>query len=52
MIHGAHVLIFSKDAQADRAFFRDVLKYPPADADQGWLIFALPPAELFGRRMP
>ena len=46
MIHGAHVIIYSKDADADRAFFRDVLKYPSADAGHGWLIFALPPAEV------
>jgi hypothetical protein len=46
MIHGAHVIIYSKDAEADRAFFRDVLKYPFADAGHGWLIFALPPAEV------
>jgi hypothetical protein len=46
MIHGAHVIMYSKDAEADRAFFRDVLKYPSADAGHGWLIFALPPAEI------
>ena len=46
MIHGAHVILYSRDADADRAFFRDVLKYPFADAGHGWLIFALPPAEL------
>jgi hypothetical protein len=46
MIHGAHVILYSKDANADRAFFRDVLKYPFADAGHGWLIFALPPAEV------
>ena len=46
MIHGAHVIVYSKDAEADRAFFRDVLKYPFADAGHGWLIFALPPAEV------
>ncbi len=46
MIHGAHVIVFSKDAEADRAFFRDVLRYPFADAGHGWLIFALPPAEV------
>lgn len=46
MIHGAHVIVYSKDAEADRAFFRDVLKYPFADAGHGWLIFALPPAEI------
>jgi len=46
MITGAHVLIFSKDPEADRAFFRDVLKFPAVDAGEGWLIFALPPAEV------
>jgi hypothetical protein len=46
MIHGAHAIIYSADADADRAFFRDVLKYRFADAGHGWLIFALPPAEL------
>jgi catechol 2,3-dioxygenase-like lactoylglutathione lyase family enzyme len=46
MIFGAHVVVYSKDAQADRAFFRDVLGYASVDAGHGWLIFALPPAEL------
>jgi catechol 2,3-dioxygenase-like lactoylglutathione lyase family enzyme len=46
MIHGAHVIIYSRDADADRAFFRDVLEYPFVDAGHGWLIFALPPAEV------
>jgi len=46
MIRGAHVVLYSTDAEADRAFFRDVLDYPSVDAGQGWLIFALPPAEL------
>jgi len=46
MIHGAHVIIYSKDAEADRAFLRDVLKYKSVDAGHGWLIFALPPAEV------
>ena len=46
MINGAHVIIYSKDAEADRAFFRDELKYDHADAGHGWLIFALPPAEV------
>jgi hypothetical protein len=46
MIHGAHVIIYSKDSEADRAFFRDVLNYTSVDAGHGWLIFALPPAEL------
>ncbi len=46
MINGAHVIIYSKDADADRAFFRDVLKFPNVDVGHGWLIFALPPAEV------
>jgi len=46
MIHGAHVLLYSKDADADRAFFADVLKFRSVDAGRGWLIFALPPAEV------
>jgi hypothetical protein len=46
MLHGAHVILSSTNAEADRAFFRDVLKYPFADAGHGWLIFALPPAEV------
>jgi len=46
MTYGAHVIIYSKDADADRAFFRDVLQYKSVDAGHGWLIFALPPAEV------
>ena len=46
MISGAHVLIYSSDPDADRAFFRDVLRFPSVDVGQGWLIFALPPAEV------
>jgi hypothetical protein len=45
MINGAHVVIYSKNPQADRSFFRDVLKFPFADAGQEWPIFALPAAE-------
>jgi catechol 2,3-dioxygenase-like lactoylglutathione lyase family enzyme len=45
MIHGAHVIIYSKDAEADRAVFRDVLGFKSVDAGHGWLIFKLPPAE-------
>ncbi len=44
MINGAHVIVHSKDPESDRAFFRDVLKFPAVDAGHGWLIFALPPA--------
>ena len=46
MIKAAHVIIYRKDAEADRVFFRDVLGYPYADAGHGWLIFQLPPAEV------
>src|SRR5437016_10664376 len=46
MINGVHGIIFSKDAEALRAFFRDVLGFESVDAGGGWLIFALPPAEL------
>jgi catechol 2,3-dioxygenase-like lactoylglutathione lyase family enzyme len=45
MISGVHIILYSKDAEADRAFFRDVLQFPSVDAGHGWLIFALPPAE-------
>ena len=45
MISGAHVILYSKNAEADRAFFRDVLGFKSVDAGHGWLIFALPPAE-------
>jgi catechol 2,3-dioxygenase-like lactoylglutathione lyase family enzyme len=46
MINGAHFLFYSKDPEADRAFFRDVLKFRFVDAGHGWLIFALPSAEV------
>lgn len=45
MIFGAHVILYSKNAEADRAFFRDVLGFKSVDAGHGWLIFALPPGE-------
>jgi predicted enzyme related to lactoylglutathione lyase len=45
MIIGTHFLLYSKDPEADRAFFRDVLGFPHVDAGQGWLIFAMSPAE-------
>src|ERR1700683_4435912 len=45
MITGAHIVIYTKDAEADRAFFRDVLKLSSVDAGHGWLIFAMPPLE-------
>jgi hypothetical protein len=46
MISGVHVMIFSKDAEADRAFLRDVVGIDSIDAGHGWMIFKLPPAEL------
>ena len=46
MISGVHAVIFSKDAEGLRAFLRDVLEFSSIDAGGGWLIFALPPAEL------
>ncbi|MFI9063822.1 VOC family protein [Streptomyces sp. NPDC053429] len=46
MINGAHVILYSHDAEADRAFIRDVLGFPGVDAGGGWLIFGLPPSEL------
>jgi len=45
MISGAHVIVYSKDAEADRVFFREVLGFKSVDIGHGWLIFALPPAE-------
>jgi catechol 2,3-dioxygenase-like lactoylglutathione lyase family enzyme len=45
MISGAHMIVYSKDAEADRAFFRDILGFASVDAGHGWLIFAMPPAE-------
>ncbi|WP_370945899.1 VOC family protein [Amycolatopsis sp. cg5] len=46
MITGAHVILYSNDADADRAFIKDVLGYPHIDAGGGWLLFKLPPAEV------
>jgi catechol 2,3-dioxygenase-like lactoylglutathione lyase family enzyme len=46
MITGAHAIVYTKDADAVRAFFRGVLEFRSVDAGGGWLIFALPPAEL------
>ncbi|MEO8113964.1 MAG: extradiol dioxygenase [Phenylobacterium sp.] len=46
MINGAHVIVYSKDAEADRAFVRDVLGFPHVDVGRGWLIFRLPESEL------
>lgn len=46
MINGAHSIIYSTNVEADRAFFRDVLKFSNVDVGQGWLIFGLPPSEV------
>jgi catechol 2,3-dioxygenase-like lactoylglutathione lyase family enzyme len=46
LIFGAHAIIYSQNAEADRAFLRDVLGFPSVDARDGWLIFSLPPAEV------
>lgn len=45
MITGTHILIYTSNPEADRAFFRDVLGFQSVDAGHGWLIFALPPSE-------
>ncbi len=45
MISGAHSIVYSRNPEADRAFFRDVLGLPSVDVGEGWLIFGLPPAE-------
>jgi predicted enzyme related to lactoylglutathione lyase len=46
VITGTHALVYSTDADADRAFLRDVLGWPFVEDHPGWLIFALPPAEV------
>ena len=46
MINGMHVIMYANDAEKARAFFNDVLGFSSVDAGRGWLIFALPPAEI------
>jgi len=46
MLIGSHTIIYTKDAEADRKFLRDVLKLPSVDVGEGWLIFGLPPSEV------
>jgi catechol 2,3-dioxygenase-like lactoylglutathione lyase family enzyme len=46
MISGAHVILYSRHAEADRGFFRDVLGWAHVDVGHGWLIFQLPPSEV------
>jgi len=50
MINGTHLILYTRDAAADRAFIRDTLRFPGVDAGDGWLVFKLPPAEI--RRPP
>ena len=45
-VSGAHMIIYSANGDADRAFLRDVLGFPHVDVGQGWLIFALPASEI------
>ena len=45
MISGAHIVIYSKDAVADRNLLKDVLEFPYVDVGHDWLIFRLPPSE-------
>ena len=45
-VSGAHMILYSENADADRAFLRDVLGFPHVDVGQGWLIFALPASEI------
>ncbi len=46
MINGGHVILYSKNAEADKAFIKDVLRFKYVDVHQGWLIFKLPPSEI------
>lgn len=46
MVNAVHAVVYAQEAEATRAFFRDVLNLPAVDAGRGWLIFALPPVEL------
>lgn len=46
MLTGAHIVVYSKNADADRAFFKDILGFRSVDAGHGWLIFAVPAAEI------
>lgn len=46
VVFGAHLVLFSQDADADRSFLADLFGLQAVDAGGGWLIFALPPAEV------
>ena len=45
-IIGMHAIVYTRDAEADRAFFRDILGFSSVDAGGGWVIFAAPPSEV------
>ncbi|UQX89299.1 hypothetical protein M6D93_04665 [Jatrophihabitans telluris] len=46
MVFGAHLVLYSVDAEADRRFLSDIFGLHSVDAGHGWLIFRLPPAEM------
>jgi hypothetical protein len=46
LINGAHAILYSRDAERDRAFLRDVLQFASVDIGNGWLIIALPSSEI------
>ncbi len=46
MITGAHSILYSSDTEADKDFFKNILKFPYVDVGRGWLIFGLPPSEI------
>ncbi len=46
IISGVHSIIYSSNPEADKIFFKDILKLPNVDIGHGWLIFALPPSEI------
>jgi hypothetical protein len=50
MITGAHIIICSKEAEADRAFFREILNFPHVDVGHGWLIFRCVAARAWQKR--
>ena len=52
MITGGHIIVYSTNAEADRAFIKDVLKFKYVDVNRGWLIFKLPPSELAVHPLP
>jgi catechol 2,3-dioxygenase-like lactoylglutathione lyase family enzyme len=45
IVNGVHILIYTANPEADRAFFREILGFKYVDVGHGWLIFGLPPAE-------